>query len=906
MPKRSSQAVSEVLRRWFGADRDRSTEAGEQLFERFMRHLPGLAWLKDVSGKFVYVNEATTRSFGLSTDELLGKTNTDIMPGPQAAQCDASDTAAAHTEGGVRVVETYRHADGSMHSALVSKFRVAGTDAEPSLIGGIAIDITDRVDTEARLRRSEERLRLATQTGKVGVWDWDVALNRIEWTGSLYAIHGVAPDAFDGTLESFMKLIHPDDREAMTTAVQRTLNGEKNFEIEFRAIRPDATVVWLYTNAEVVKEDGVPVRMVGATLDITSRKQTELALRETEERFAKAFNASPLVLTLSSLNTNELVEVNDAFCNITGYAREEAIGRTTIGLNLWVNAADRAEVIAVLKKTGGVRSREYRFRKRNGAELIGLLSAERIEIRGEAHLLMVIQDITDRAHALRALRANEERMRLALRGANAGAWVYNVSTEAAFWSTEFRNLFGFGPDTPCSLELLISRVHPEDRARTRGEFVNMLRSGSGEFRQEFRIQHPQLGLRWMLTLGRVDRDGAQVDCHGISLDISRLKQVEDELRVEDQRKNEFLATLAHELRNPLAPIRNGLEILRLTNGNGDMAQQARSMMERQLRQMVRLIDDLLDLSRISRGKIELKRERVELTSVVQNALEVSRPLIEQAGHQLTLELGSDALFVDADATRLAQVFANLLNNAAKYTNNGGHIRVRVHRDTDDAVVVVQDNGIGIPPDMLPKVFDMFTQVDRSLEKAQGGLGIGLSIARQLIEMHGGSIEAHSDGLGKGAEFCVRLPLVQAKAAAVEANEPTPLANPATGLRILVADDNIDAAKTLAMMLTINGNVVRTARDGVEAVEIAHTFVPHVVLLDIGMPRLNGYDACRELRQIEALADCLIVATTGWGQDDDIQRSREAGFDHHLVKPVEARVLDELLAREYPSRRRTRT
>jgi signal transduction histidine kinase/ActR/RegA family two-component response regulator len=434
----------------------------------------------------------------------------------------------------------------------------------------------------------------------------------------------------------------------------------------------------------------------------------------------------------------------------------------------------------------------------------------------------------------------------------------------------------------------------------------MVRSGEGEFRQEFRIHHPTLGLRWMLTLGCVERDGKQVRCHGISLDISRLKQVEDELRIEDRRKNEFLATLAHELRNPLAPIRNGLEILRLTHDKGDMAQQAREMMERQLRQMVRLIDDLLDLSRISRGKIELKRERVELASIVHNALEVSRPLIEQARHQLTLDLASDALFVDADATRLAQVFANLLNNAAKYTNNGGHLHVLVQRDGDDALVVVRDNGIGIPHDMLPKVFDMFTQVDRSLEKAQGGLGIGLNIARQLIEMHGGSIEARSEGVGKGSEFHVRLPLAHGNATVAQPHEPSAPAGGVTGLRILVADDNVDAAQSLAMMLTISGNEVRTACDGVEAVEIAKSFVPQVVLLDIGMPRLNGYDACRRLRELDTLANCLIVATTGWGQDDDVQRSREAGFDHHLVKPVETRTLEELLAREYPAPRRTRS
>ncbi|HEY8537518.1 MAG TPA: PAS domain S-box protein [Steroidobacteraceae bacterium] len=898
MTKRSTQAVSEAIRRWLGNDQPRTPPPAEQLFERFMRHLPGMAWLKDASGKFVYVNDAMARWLGVPPQALLGKTIPEVF-GPDAVQqCIDSDTAAMASEAGVQVIEKFRFGDGTVHSALVSKFRVDGPEDMPALLGGIAIDITDRMQAEERWRRSEEHLRLATRTGKVGAWDWDIETNRFTWTGSLYAIHGVTPEEFDGTMEGFVKLIHPDDRSMATTAIYRSLESGQACDFEFRAIRPDGTVIWVYTNAEVIYENGRAVRMVGATLDITTRKQTELALRESEQRFAKAFNASPLVLTLSSISTGKLIEVNDTFCRLTGYSREEAIGRSTVELGLWSNVDDRRAVSEQLRREGRVRDREFRFRSRDGREVICLFSAERIDIHGEPHSLAVLQDITDRANAQRALRVSEERLRLALRGANAGVWVYHADTRAAFWSTEFRSLFGFGPEVPCSLDILMSRVHPDDRERVRTEFVTLLRSGEGEFRQEFRVLHPQLGLRWMLTLGRIEREDGAVHCHGISLDISRLKQVEDELRSEDQRKNEFLATLAHELRNPLAPIRNGLEILKRTSGDSDMAQQARAMMERQLRQMVRLIDDLLDLSRISRGKIELERERVDLTSVVQNALEVSRPLIEQAGHRLTLELASDALFVHADTTRLAQVFANLLNNAAKYTNNGGHIRMTMSRAGNEAVVSVRDDGIGIPAEMLTRVFDMFTQVDRSLEKAQGGLGIGLSIAKQLVEMHGGSIEAHSDGPGKGSEFTVRLPLCPAIASSTM-RESHGLSMQVTGIRILVADDNLDAACSLAMMLSIDGNEVRTASDGLEAVEVAKAFRPQVALLDIGMPRLNGYEVCKQLRKIADLADCLIIATTGWGQDDDMQRSREAGFDHHLVKPIEMRALEELLAREIP-------
>jgi CheY-like chemotaxis protein len=372
--------------------------------------------------------------------------------------------------------------------------------------------------------------------------------------------------------------------------------------------------------------------------------------------------------------------------------------------------------------------------------------------------------------------------------------------------------------------------------------------------------------------------------------------VEAELREADQRKNEFLATLAHELRNPLAPLRNGLEILRSTQATDAVAERALGVMDRQLRQMVRLIDDLLDLSRISLGRIELRRERVDLAQVLQNAIEISRPLIAQSGHELVIDAAADvpaAIVVNADLTRLAQVFANLLNNAAKYTERGGRITVSAERVGDNAVVRVSDTGIGIPPHMLKRIFEMFTQVDRSLEKAQGGLGIGLSISKRLVEMHGGTLTAASAGIGRGSELTVHLPL----AGMALSSPPTAKDESQGGLRpkrIVVADDNVDAAVSLAMMLEMSGNETRTAHDGLEAVEMVEAFAPDAVVLDIGMPKLNGYEACRRIRALPGGERMLIVAMTGWGQDQDKRLSQEAGFDYHLVKPVEPAALERIL------------
>lgn len=364
------------------------------------------------------------------------------------------------------------------------------------------------------------------------------------------------------------------------------------------------------------------------------------------------------------------------------------------------------------------------------------------------------------------------------------------------------------------------------------------------------------------------------------------------LREADRRKDEFLATLAHELRNPLAPLRNGLQVMKLVKGNSAGLEQSRAMMERQLSQMVRLVDDLMDVSRITRDRLELRLERIELARVVEQAVETSRPLVEAGGHQLAVELPGEPLFVDADLARLAQVISNLLNNAAKYTERGGRITLTARRDGGSAEVRVRDTGIGIPAAMLPRVFDMFTQVDRSLEKAQGGLGIGLTLVKRLTEMHGGSVEARSAGQGQGSEFVVRLPALSSgpprEHARADAGRPA-------SRRILVVDDNRDSAESLALVLGIMGNETQTAHDGLDALRVAEAFRPDVILLDIGMPKLNGYDAARRLRQEAWGKGIALVALTGWGQEEDRRRSQDAGFNFHLVKPVEPAALERLLA-----------
>lgn len=377
-------------------------------------------------------------------------------------------------------------------------------------------------------------------------------------------------------------------------------------------------------------------------------------------------------------------------------------------------------------------------------------------------------------------------------------------------------------------------------------------------------------------------------------EMTERQAAESALLQADRRKDEFLATLAHELRNPLAPLLNGLRILRLAERDSQEVHDAQEIMERQLRQMVRLVDDLLDVSRITTGKLTISTSYIAVCDVMQAAVETCSTFIETCGHRLEVVLPDEHLCVEGDSVRLSQVFANLLNNSAKYTNSGGEIRFAARREGEQVVVEVSDNGIGIATEMLPEIFQMFTQVDYSLERAHAGLGVGLALSKHLVELHGGSLVAMSDGIGSGSVFRVTLNTVECPADVLM--DPVANQNDTVSHRILLVDDNVDFVASMASLLTLLGHEVQTVNDGVSALTVAADFVPDYAFLDIGMPGLNGYDLARRLRELPATTHCVLTAVTGWGQDKDRALSRAAGFDYHLVKPVElARILEVLEA-----------
>jgi PAS domain S-box-containing protein len=466
-----------------------------------------------------------------------------------------------------------------------------------------------------------------------------------------------------------------------------------------------------------------------------------------------------------------------------------------------------------------------------------------------------------------------------------------------WWSPELAVLFGFdADDVNYSRERLFSLIEPEDRVRLSSAIEAALAKRE-DYVLEFRFRHAKTGdWRWMEARGRAQYDAAgnPTMLYGLGIDITDRVRAVEALREADRRKDEFLATLAHELRNPLAPISSGLHIMRTAGDNPQVAATAREIMERQVAQMVRLVDDLLDVARITTGKVELRCEQIDLADPIRDAVETSRPLLEHNDQPLTVSLPDAPVFANADRTRLAQVFANLLNNSAKFSDRAQPISIALTQEGDSAVIRVRDCGVGIPPAALPKIFDMFRQADDEGSRARGGLGIGLSLVKRIAEMHGGSVDASSDGAGRGSEFVVRIPVIAAQRG--NANRELPAASvPVLKRRILVVDDNTDAAESLAALLSINGHETRMAHDGPQAVAEAKAFQPDVVFLDIGMPTMDGHETARRIRQEPWGKQMVLVALTGWGQTEDRRRSQEAGFDHHLVKPADPTVVAKLIS-----------
>jgi PAS domain S-box-containing protein len=570
------------------------------------------------------------------------------------------------------------------------------------------------------------------------------------------------------------------------------------------------------------------------------------------------------------------------YLGILGGALLLALGAAYV-LSLWLQRAVTQPILAVADAARDVVEKaDYTVRAPRPAEYETRLLADAFN--------QMLEEIARRAAEL---GESEERFRTIANSAPVLIWM-NDESGAVFVNKAYLDFIGVERQVDVRGFDWTQFVHPEDREGYVHAYLGAVRANL-LFEAEFRFRRRDGEYRWMRSVGapRLTPAGERLGYTGCTFDVHDARVAADALILADRRKDEFLATLAHELRNPLAPLLMCVNLLRRTGSAEPNEVWARDVIERQVRHMSRLLDDLLDVGRITNNKLELRRQRVSFASVIEAAVETSRPLIAKAGHRFELALPPGEVFVDGDPVRLAQVFSNLLNNAARYTDAGGEIRLAAELAAGRLVVTVKDNGMGIAAEDMPSLFGIFSQSRTALHRAQGGLGIGLFLVKSLVEMHGGSVSAHSDGPGKGTAFTVTLPASASRVA--QPQEPRSAVKPGA-LRVLVADDNEDAAESLAAVLRVAGHDVRVAHDGQEAVELAATFRPALALLDIGMPRMNGYEAAQRIRGQEGGAGLLLIAVTGWGQQDDRRRAFEAGFDHHLTKPAQLEDIEVLMAK----------
>ena len=880
------------------------------------------------------------RPFVVHDVEATPSIGTEHMPAYRATEIGAVICVPLHKEGKFTAAM-------AVHQKVARNWLAAEVELV-SLVVARCWEALERARVSRTLRESEARYRAMVEASPecVKLVAADGTLLQMNASG-LRMVGARAEREVIG--RSVYDVIAPEHREAFRAFNERVCRGEGGM-LSFEVLGLDGARRFMESTAVALRTSSGEYAQLAVTRDVSERTRADLALAESRARLDYAVRLSGVGFWYCDLPFDELiwdarvrehffmgaderVTIDDFYARIHPDDRE--VTRAAIDRSIqertsydvmyrtqdpmgdafkWVRALggtayssdgaplrfDGVTVDVTSQRLAQERLARSLERERAQARLLQKLAQAALTIHAAASLDEVLQTITEQARAI--IGAHQ-----AVTSQTTGDLTQAIHCVSLSEKYASYRAYDSRPSGEGIYGLVCRSNLPLRLTQAQLEAHPAWRSFSGEQRA-----HPPL--RGWLAAPFVGRDGSNLGLVQLSdklegdfdesdeavlVQLAQIASVAienarlyDQLREQDRRKSEFLATLAHELRNPLAPIRTGLAVLR-SHARPAQVDKAHEMMERQLSHMVRMVDDLLDISRITLGKVALQKQRLDLRSALHGALETTRPLVEASAHELALRLSEEPLWIEADGTRIAQVLANLINNAAKYTLPGGRIAITAERDGEVAVVRITDNGVGIPAESLAAVFEMFAQVGHSIERSQGGLGIGLTLARRLVEMHEGTIDAHSEGAGKGTVLTVRLPLAT-RASAEEADVRAP-EQPPTGRRILVVDDNEDAAESLGMLLELSGHEIRLAHTGLEALRAASEFAPDVVFLDIGLPELNGYEVARRLRADATLKQQpYLFALTGWGTEDDRRKAREAGFDRHLVKPFDATRIDELL------------
>ena len=815
--------------------------------------------------------------------------------------------SASLTDGGV-FEHTFRvvRSDGSVRWLVNHGRAMFSAEGRPIKMLGSVRDVSQQKRVEQRYIDSEERLSLALESSGLGIWSWDIPSGRVTWSEQCYRIHGLKESDFAGTLEAFTALVHPEDRSSVLTTVQTAIATRVPYLNEFRIVRPHGEVAWVTNRGRAYyASDSKPLSMVGTIGDITSLKQTATALHA-------ALGASRTGTFHWNILTDGLTW-DDELSHLFGLERGSKVRSLEQFLGL-VHPDDRAKVAAACERCrvdGADFDLEYRVILPGGGErwLYDRGITSRDAQGRPAWLTGACVDITARVASERALSLNRSRLDYATRLSGVGFWYCDLPFDVLEWDDRVKEHFFFPPETRITIDAFYDRIHEEDRAPTRAAIETSVSSGAA-YDIVYRTVHPATGVvKWIRALGGTSYasdgtprhfDGVTVDVTAQKLDQIKLSMLNDQLRAQDRLKDEFIATLSHELRNPLAPIRAAARVIASPNLTADQLLRAQSIIQRQVTNMSLLLDDLLDIARITQGKLTIQRTVISVSEVVEAAVEAVRPTLNAKRHELTVSLPTGPVSVSADPLRLSQILANLLTNAAKYSDPGSCIHLAAVVDGENLQLSVKDEGIGIAPDAIQCIFEMFSQVEGAKAMADGGLGIGLALVKGLAELHGGTVEARSAGLGQGSEFILRLPIVLPRPA-----EAPPLGGAATAesvrMKVVIADDNQDAAEALCLVLELAGHEVRIAHSGQAALSLAELFRPDTMVLDIGMPDLTGYEVAQRLRQELWAQTIQLIAVTGWGQDRDRRRALESGFDEHLSKPVAPEVLEELIRSKQSAR-----
>ena len=861
---------------------------------------PVMLWVTEPDGECSFLSQGWRDFTGQDEQSGLGAGWLEPLHSDDRASIEAEVTASTAKRVPFNLEYRLRRHDGIYRWVIDSGRPRFDEDGTFRGYVGIVIDITERKQKELDLRHSREHLEVLSDTVPALI-SYVGADGRYRTCNALYSTwFGLPRENIVG--HHMEDVLGANAWRIVGPYFERALSGEPS-EYEAEVDYRHGGKRWIHARYTPHRDEhGKIVGVVCLVTDISARREAGHA----RARLAAIVDSSDDAIVSKTLD-GKITSWNAGAERLFGYTAEEAVGQPITMLIPDDRRYEEQRILERIRHGAAIAPYETIRRRKDGSSFDIFLSVspiidERGRIVGASK---IARDITARKRAEQDVRRSREALNGVIDRAPFG--IYIVDSELKIMQMNARSqagaFYNVRPIIGRKLEDVMRVIWPEPTA---SEMVSVFRETleTGETYRSRNFISPRADTNnvesYEWELHRITLPDGKLGVVSYYFDTTRLRKAEQGLREADRRKDEFLATLAHELRNPLAPIRNGLQILRLGSCDPVTSAQMQEMLERQVNHLVRLVDDLMEVARVTRGRIELRREPIDLGAMLRSAVETSRPLIEAGCHELIVDLPEEPVTLIADSVRLAQIVANLLNNAAKYTEDGGRIWLSARRESNHAVISVRDTGVGIPVELLPRVFDLFSQADRTYHRAQGGLGIGLTLVRTLVELHGGTVAAKSEGIGRGSEFMVRLPVGVELASGID-GVPEEADTVFAAHRFLVVDDSRDAAESLALLLQSFGADVHTATDGPAALDELDAYQPSVMLLDIGMPGMDGLEVARRARQRPDSRDLTVIALSGWGQDEDRRRSRDAGVDYHMVKPVDLDELGRLLTALAPAR-----